>query len=273
MQKLARPRESQAELKLKLNSAQQVSRISSFIARQVKISQTNGVVIGMSGGIDSAVTASLCVSAVGAKRVLGVLLFEDVARKTQDFLDAKKMADQLRIKTIDISITDAVEATVNSLKARGCKISRLTLANIKARTRMVILYALANERRLLVAGTGDRSESLVGYFTKYGDGGVDILPIGHLYKTEVRSLGTYLRIPYEIVSKPSSPNLWPGHKASEELPADYDVLDKVLTLLFDSKMTFQQIKKQTGVSEQLMRDVIKLNKGSIHKRLLPPLME
>ena len=233
----------------------------------------NGVVVGMSGGIDSALTATLCVRALSSKRVLGVLLFEDVARKTRDFLDAKRMADLLRIKTVDISITDTVEAIVNSLKASGCKISRLTLANIKARTRMVILYALANERRLLVAGTGDRSESLVGYFTKYGDGGADILPIGHLYKTEVRSLGTYLRIPYEIVSKPSSPNLWTGHKASEELPADYDVLDKVLTLLFDSKKTFRQIKKQTGVSEQLMRDVVKLNKRSCHKRLLPPLVE
>lgn len=233
----------------------------------------NGVIVGMSGGIDSAVTATLCVRAVSAKRVLGVFLFEDVARKTRDFLDAKRMADQLQIKTVDISITDFVEAIVNSLKASRCKISRLTLANIKARTRMVILYALANERKLLVAGTGDRSESLVGYFTKYGDGGVDILPIGHLYKTEVRSLGTYLRMPYEIVTKPSSPNLWPGHIASEELPADYDVLDKVMTLLFDSKKTFRQIKKQTGVSEQLIRDVVELNERSSHKRLLPPLAE
>ena len=179
--------EPEADLKLELNSAQQVSRINSFIVRQLKVSRMNGVVVGMSGGIDSALTATLCVRALSSKRVLGVLLFEDVARKTRDFLDAKRMADLLRIKTVDISITDTVEAIVNSLKASGCKISRLTLANIKARTRMVILYALANERRLLVAGTGDRSESLVGYFTKYGDGGADILPIGHLYKTEVRS--------------------------------------------------------------------------------------
>ena len=270
---MPRRRESKAEPKLKLNSSQQVSRISSFIAKQVKLSGTNGVVVGMSGGIDSVVTATLCARAIGAERVLGVLMFENVARKTQDFLDARRIAGELRIETLDISITNAVETIVNLLEASGSKISRLTLANIKARIRMVILYALANERKLLVAGTGDRSESLVGYFTKYGDGGVDMLPIGHLYKTEVRSLGTYLGIPYEIVSKPSSPNLWPGHTATQELPADYDVLDKVLTLLLDSNKTIRQIKGQTGVSERLIRDIIKLYSESSHKRLLPPVME
>ena len=135
---------------------------------------------------------------------------------------------------------------------------------------MVILYALANERNLLVAGTGDRSESLLGYFTKYGDGGVDILPIGHLYKTEVRALGSELKLPYAIVTKPSSPNLWPGHRAVEELPADYDVLDRVLTLLYDSRKSLQQISSQTGISRSVIREVIKMNEQSKHKRELPP---
>jgi hypothetical protein len=106
--------------------------------------------------------------------------------------------------------------------------------------------------------------------TKYGDGGVDILPIGHLYKTEVRSLAARLRVPYEIVMKPSSPNLWPGHKASQELPADYDVLDRVLTLLFDSKKNPSQIVKETGYSKRIIRDVIKLNMESSHKRQVAP---
>src|SRR2546430_10797352 len=101
---------------------------------------------------------------------------------------------------------------------------------------MVSLYYLANAKNLLVAGTGDKSEDLIGYFTKYGDGGVDFLPIAHLYKSQVRQLGSFLNVPREIVEKPSSPNLWEGHKATDEIPLDYNVLDEVLVCLFDLKM-------------------------------------
>ena len=201
--------------------------------------------------------------------MLGVFLFEERSRKSQDLLDARAVAKNLGIKTLDLCITPVVDAFLQLLKSNRCRVSRLTLANIKARTRMVVLYALANERNLLVAGTGDRSESLVGYFTKYGDGGVDILPIGHLYKTEVRALGSALRVPYNVVIKPSSPNLWPGHKAAHELPADYDLLDKVLTMIFDSNKKPREIRKQTGASDDIVREVIKLNTASEHKRQLP----
>ena len=99
-----------------------------------------------------------------------------------------------------------------------------------------------------MAGTADKSQLLVGYYTKYGDGGVDFLPIGHLLKTEVRTLGAALRLPYSIISKPSSPNLWRGQKASEDLPADYDVLDRILTLLYDLRKSKSEIQKMTGAS-------------------------
>ena len=251
-----------------LNARDEISRISSFIRRQVSDSHTNGVVVGISGGIDSAVVAALCSLALGPGRVLGVYLFEERARSSQDYKDATLLAKRLKISTLDYCITPIIDAISKTLKSKKQNLSRLSSANVKARTRMILLYALANERNLLVAGTGDRSEELLGYFTKYGDGGVDFLPIGHLYKTEVRALGTALRIPYNIVAKPSSPNLWPGQKATHELPADYDVLDKVLTLLYDSKLTPGQVKK-TGVSESLVRQVIKLNTASEHKRHLP----
>jgi NAD+ synthase len=261
------------QLLLKINPVNEISRIAYFIKEQVRVSRTHGLVVGISGGIDSAVTAALCKKAVGAKRILGVFLFEDNARKSQDHKDAKRVARELGIRTLDIPITQIVNATAKVLQSRKCKTSRLTLANIKARVRMIILYAIANEGKLLVAGTGDRSESLIGYFTKFGDGGVDLLPIGHLYKTEVRALGTALRLPYDIVTKPSSPNLWPGHKASEELPADYDLLDKILTLKFDSKKTFSEIGKKTGASKTLISEVVGLNVASNHKRRMPPVLE
>src|SRR2546430_12135119 len=101
---------------------------------------------------------------------------------------------------------------------------------------MVSLYYLANAKNLLVAGTGDRSEDLIGYFTKYGDGGVDFLPIAHLYKTQVKILGLHLGLPSQILNKPSSPNLWEGHKATDEIPLDYNILDLALVSLFDLKM-------------------------------------
>src|SRR5207245_3737820 len=98
--------------------------------------------------------------------------------------------------------------------------------------RMSSLYFVANLRNLLVPGTGDRSEDLIGFFTKYGDGGVDFLPIAHLYKTQVRTLGERLGVPSSIVTKPASPQLWPGHKATDEIPADYNILNIVLYYLF-----------------------------------------
>ncbi len=250
----------------KFDSDREIKLISSLIHKKMSESGANGVVVGISGGIDSAVVASLCKKALGAKRVLGVFLFEENSRKSQDMVDAKLLAKCLGIKTLDIPISNAIDAIAGLL---GKRASRLTFANIKARTRMVILYALANQRNLLVAGTGDRSESLIGYFTKYGDGGVDFLPIGHLYKTEVRALGAVLQVPFNIITKPSSPNLWPNHKASDELPADYDILDRVLTLIFDSKMRREEIRSRTGVSDELIDKVIKLNRASEHKRQLP----
>jgi NAD+ synthase len=113
--------------------------------------------------------------------------------------------------------------------------SKIAEANVKARARMMICYFFANSFNMPVAGTGDRSEDLIGYFTKHGDGGVNFLPIAHLYNTQVRALGAHLGLPERIVTKPSSPQLWPGHLATDEIPLGYEKLDLVLHLLFDLK--------------------------------------
>src|SRR5712664_2654683 len=130
-----------------------------------------------------------------------------------------------------------VDAFTSSLGAgEATESAKIPLANIRSRTRMIILYYFANLNNYLVAGTGDRSEDLIGYFTKYGDGGVDFLPIAHLYKSQVRFLAKHVGISPEIVEKPSSPNLWEGHKATDEIPLDYSELDRALVCLFDLKM-------------------------------------
>src|SRR5436309_9096806 len=209
-----------AEKRIKLDPEDTVREVTGFIGNLFHESKASGLVVGLSGGIDSAVTCSLCVRAVGANRVLGVLLFEGKARSGPDFEDAKSLAKQMGIQTLEFDLDRTIAGFVKSSPIETGE--KIVLGNLKARLRMSSLYFVANLRNLLVAGTGDRSEDLIGYFTKYGDGGVDFLPVAHLYKSQVRQLGRYLGIPDSIVDKPSSPNLWDGHKATDEIPLDYD---------------------------------------------------
>ncbi|MHB8567022.1 MAG: NAD+ synthase [Nitrososphaerales archaeon] len=244
-------------------------RITSFLKYQVKSTRAAGIVLGLSGGIDSAVVAGLCVRALGSKKITALLLFEDENRDSNDYRDASRLAESLGIKIFDFKVTSTLSSIRDTLAFSKQRVSRLTFANIKARMRMTLLYAFANQHDLLVAGTGDRSEALLGYFTKFGDGAADILPIAHLYKTEVRALGSILRLPLDIISKPSSPNLWRGQKASDELPAEYNVLDPVLSLLFDEGKSLNEAAKLTGATKKIIKEVIERNNESTHKRVLP----
>ena len=137
---------------------------------------------------------------------------------------------------------------------------------------MVINYYFANALGMMVAGTGDRSEDMIGYFTKYGDGGVDFLPIAHLYKTQVRQLGAHLGLPARVVQKPASPQLWPGHKAIDEIPIEYEKLDLVLYGLFDLKLQPEEVSERCGVGLKIVELVLKKHRESAHKRAFPPML-
>jgi NAD+ synthase len=250
----------------------EIARIIHFLKTQVESSASRGYVVGMSGGIDSAVVASLCQRSVGAQNVLCLRLFEDFHKGSQDFLDAGNIIEQLGVRSADISLSPLVEAFETILRSKNVAAGRVTKGNIKARLRMVLLYTFANQEKYLVAGTGDKSEDLLGFFTKYGDGGVDNLPIAHLYKGQVRELGRRLGLPESVVMKPSSPNLWEGHKATDEIPADYTVLDPIMTLMFDRNLGPLEISKRTGVSISLIDEVIKKNLQSRHKRVYPSMV-
>ncbi|HDJ04641.1 MAG TPA: NAD+ synthase [Candidatus Bathyarchaeota archaeon] len=258
---------------LKIDFEEETERILEFIRRVVENSGASGVVLGLSGGVDSSLTAVLCVKALGRERVLGVLMPTNFTPR-EDVEDALELAETLGIRVETVNIDEISEAFFKCLKVdRSDPKARIPMANIRARIRMIILYYYANLRNYLVAGTRDRSESLIGYFTKYGDGGVDFMPICHLYKTQVRELARHLGVPERIAYKPSSPQLYPGHKATDEIPIDYGKLDLILAGLFDLKMEPEEVSKAVEVPLKVVEEVLHRFRKTMHKRMLPPRIE
>ena len=239
-----------------------------FIVAVISEAKAEGVVLGLSGGVDSSVVAALCAKALGKERVLG-LFMPAAFTPTEDQADAKAIAEDLGIRTCLIPMSQIADKFLDTvpLVARN----RVAVGNVLARMRMVVSYFFANSLNYLVAGTGDRSEFLIGYFTKHGDGGADFLPIGHLYKTQVRELAKHLNLPSRIVDKPASPQLWNGQRATDEIPADYSILDLILHGLFDAKTNVNDIVKRLGVQLELVEAVQQRFECSRHKRATPPM--
>jgi NAD+ synthase len=251
---------------LALDPAGEVRRISTFIRKTVRGAGANGVVVGLSGGVDSAVTGALCVRALGKDKVVAALLPSDHTPGA-DIEDAEALARLWDVKTISVNISPVADQLTS---ATGVVVDRVSRGNVQARTRMTLIYGIANALNLIVAGTGDRSELALGFFTKWGDGGVDFLPVAHLYKTQVRMLGRYLGISPRIVDKPPSPQLWPGHTAAEELPADYDKLDYALYCLLDRGLEPKAAASRANVDLGVVREVVTMNRMTAHKRRTPP---
>ncbi|OGS40191.1 MAG: hypothetical protein A3K77_03970 [Euryarchaeota archaeon RBG_13_31_8] len=238
--------------------------IKDFIKTYVENSGSKGVIIGLSGGVDSAVVAKLCKDVLGKKNTRCVFLPNDTTSK----LDFKHL--DLIIKKLDLfckkkEITNLVDEV-----SKHCivKPDKFALANIKARSRMVLLFEYANMNKSLVCGTSNKSEQLVGYFTKYGDGGADIQPIGDLYKTQVWELARFLKIPKEIILKPPTAGLWKGQTDEKELKMSYKHLDLILAGL-EQKMNFDDIAKITGVKTSDIQRIHDLRVKSQHKRRAP----
>ncbi len=256
-----------------IDCEKEVNLITSFIQRIVEEAGAKGVLVGLSGGVDSSLVVALCVKALGNDKVIGLIMPEDFTPK-KDIQDAEELAGSLRIKLIYAPINTIVSTFIKSLNIDTKEpYQKVPLANLRARVRMCILYYYANLYNYLVAGTGDKSEDLIGYFTKYGDGGVDFLPIAHLYKTQVRMLAEYLGVPKSIAYKPSSPQLYPGHKATDEIPLDYEQLDPVLYALFDLKLSPEEVSKLTNTSLSLIEGILRLHENSEHKRRYPKMLK
>jgi len=258
---------------LKLNFEEVTNEIVEFIRKTVKNAHAEGVVIGLSGGVDSSLVATLCVRALGKEKVLGIIM-PTAFTPPQDIEDAKQLAEWLGIRTKFVGIQEISEAYFRELECDQIdQKQKIPMANIRARIRMVILYYYANLYNYLVAGAGDRSEALIGYFTKHGDGAADFMPIRHLYKTQVRELSRRLRIPEKIAYKPSSPQLYPGHRVTDEIPLDYEELDPVLVGLFDRKLSPKEVSQLTGVPVKVAKEVLRRFNVSKHKRMYPLMVE
>jgi len=199
-------------------------RISSWIRERVEEARAEGVVLGMSGGIDSSLTAVLAKKELG-DGVLGVIM--PCHSNPTDMEHARLVAAKFGIETEYVDLTSVFDRLLEALPPGD----RMAEGNLKARLRMAVLYYFANSRNYLVVGSGNRSEIKCGYFTKYGDGGADILPLGRLLKKQVRELARELGIPEEIIVKPPSAGLWEGQTDEGEMGISYDELDSILVAI------------------------------------------
>ena len=236
-------------------------KIEDFLKNQVAISKTNGAILGLSGGVDSAVITFLCSRAFKEKTLALVLPDTKISPK-EETEDALKIIEKLGIdyKLLDINY-------IVSEYSKYLEPNEFALGNLRARIRMNLLYYYANSKNLLVVGSSDKSEFLIGYFTKFGDGASDILPIVSLYKTQVRELARYLGVPESIILKKSSPNLWPGHEAEEEIGARYEEIDLILYCLIDKKLSIEQTIEMTKIDKNIVDKIYQLYKTSEHKRI------
>ena len=246
--------------------AHAVSTVHQFLRAHALANGLEGVVVGLSGGIDSALVARLAVDALGPTRVFGVLL-PDARYPSELRTETEAYARSLGIASRVVEIEPAVEAFRALLPDVR---DRVALGNVAARVRMIVWYALARERRALVAGAGNKSELLLGYFTKYGDGGVDLLPIGDLYKTEVWELAEALGIPEPIRTRAPTAGLWEGQTDEEELGLPYRTIDRILRGLEELRGA-AEIARRTGIPEAAVDAIGRRVQANRHKRRTPPI--
>ncbi len=237
------------------DSIEFVEKIKPWLQNKVLAAGCRGLVFGLSGGVDSAVVAAL------AKRTFSddlIALIMPCFSDLQDEKDACLVAESLHIPVKRIILDKVFTSFLEVLQVKEINIKDVAIANIKSRLRMTTLYYHAAQQHFLVAGTGNRSELATGYFTKHGDSGVDLLPLGNLLKREVRELAVYLQLPTEIINKPPSAGLWAGQTDEKEMGLTYDVLDRYL-------------QEGTIVDEKEREIIIAMQKASSHKRNMPPI--
>lgn len=236
-----------------------------FVKSEVTRVGFSRAVIGLSGGLDSALSCALAVEALGRENVLAIRM--PYKASSRDSLDhAQLLIDQLNIPNKTIEITDMVEP----LFKVDAEMSNMRKGNIMARERMIVLYDQSEEFKGLVIGTSNKTEILLGYSTMYGDSASALNPLGDLYKTQIRQLSRAMNIPAPIVDKPPSADLWEGQTDEKELGFTYDDVDKLLYLLVDQRYSPQEAI-EAGFNEKFVNAVTTRIRRNQFKRMFPPI--
>jgi NAD+ synthase len=235
---------------LEIDFSETQKRICRFIKEYVENAGAKRIVLGLSGGIDSATIAALSSLAIGGENVLGLMLPENENFNQKDVDDAKGVAEQFHLETQVCDISDALNGIYGAIPVFD-QTDKLCKGNVKARTRMIYLYYYANKQSRIVCGSSDKSETMMGYFTKWGDVAADIAPIMDLYKTQVRKLA-----------------MWPNQLAESELGIKYENLDLILFGL-ERFMAPEEVAEQLGVEKVLVNKVKSRWLANEHKRRIP----
>lgn len=233
------------------------SLASTLIKNLQKYFEKNNIskaIVGISGGADSALTATIAAHALGAENILALRMPHKDFSSEENLCDAREVCDYLNLEVQEIEIS----SFCNSLFKLPFATKTMTKGNIMARIRMILLYALANENNGIVLGTGNKTEILTGFFTKYGDGGVDIEVLGELWKTEVFALAEYFGLPKNVYTKSPTAELFLGQTDEEELGISYPELDKILEQIITTP--------NFSASTHEEQHVLNIMKKSAHKR-------
>ncbi|MFH1239828.1 MAG: NAD+ synthase [Candidatus Diapherotrites archaeon] len=239
------------------------SKITKEMKTYFKKAGFRKAVVGLSGGLDSAVTVKLAVDALGKQNVFAILMPEKGLTKNQNTKDAVDWAKKLGIS---YSI-QPINTALKHLRKADWKPSSWAELNMKPRIRMIYLYSYANTKKALVLGTSNKSELLLGYGTKYGDLGSDIMPIGNIYKTDLIELAKYLKIPEKIIEKEPTAELMPCQTDANDLGATYAEIDPILKSRFDKKQSVSVLKKK--FNPKLVNEILKRYEQNSHKGNFP----
>lgn len=249
--------------KIKLNMELTEKILVNFIREEVRSAGFEKVVLGLSGGIDSAIVAFLAVKALGPENVLGIMMpYKSSSRESLE--DAQRVVEATGMRVEKIEITDMLDAYF----AKEPDISDLRKGNKMARERMTILYDYSAKEKSLVLGTSNKTEILLGYSTQWGDSASAINPVGDLLKTQVWELSEYMGVPKEVIEKKPSADLWEGQSDEDELGFSYFLADEIINLLVDERYTKEEIL-EIGYSEKTVDSILWRIKTNQYKRKLP----
>nr|WP_231737047.1 NAD+ synthase [Halobacterium sp. CBA1126] len=248
-----------------LDPATAADEIRSFLASYLDAAPADGYVVGVSGGLDSVLAAHLLADAVGPEHVTALLLPAGPS-DPENVADARDVCERLGV---DYRETD-VQPIVDDVTAAREDLSKTAVGNVQARVRMVMLYQAANDEGRLVVGPNNRSELLLGYFTKYGDGAADVAPLADVYKTEAYALAREVGVSEHVVEKTPTAELWEGQTDPGELGAPYETIDPILHAYVDEDRTVDETVEATGEDRETVASFAERYEASTHKRERPP---